>query len=70
MKKMLTIVSGALVLALVSFMPIPAQARSGSLTKSSVELRTAMRTLWTDHMVYTRTFIISSLGGLEDGKGG
>ena len=66
MKKLLTIVSGALVLALVSFMPVPAQADSGSLSKSSVELRTAMRTLWTDHMVYTRTFIISSLGGLED----
>jgi hypothetical protein len=66
MKKLLTIVSGALVLALVSFMPVPAQAHSGYLSKSSVELRTAMRTLWTDHMVYTRTFIISSLGGLED----
>ncbi len=66
MKKTLTIAAGVLALALALFMPAPALAHAGYSSKSSVELRTAMRKLWTDHMVYTRTFIISSLGGLED----
>ncbi len=65
-RRIFTIAAGALALALVSFMPAPAQAHQGYSSKSSVELRTAMRQLWTDHVVYTRTFIISSLGGLED----
>lgn len=36
------------------------------LTQSAVDLRMAMRKLWEEHIVYTRNFIISSLGGLED----
>jgi hypothetical protein len=65
-RQILTLFSGAMVLALALFGPTPAPAHPGFSSKSSVELQTAMRTLWTDHMVYTRTFIISSLGGLED----
>ncbi len=33
----------------------------------AAELRSAMRTLWEDHIVYTRNYIISALAGLEDG---
>jgi hypothetical protein len=65
-QRIFTLAAGALALALVLLMPAPAPAHQGYSSKSSVELRTAMRQLWTDHMVYTRTFIISSLGGLED----
>ena len=50
----------------------PAQAKEQmkadgmSHTASAVELRTAMRQLWEEHIVYTRNFIISALADLGD----
>jgi hypothetical protein len=60
------------VLALLAAVALPVQAvaheKAGKmhLTQSAVDLRMAMRQLWEEHIVYTRNFIISSLGGLED----
>lgn len=34
--------------------------------KSAVDLRMAMRKLWEEHIVYTRSYIISALADLED----
>lgn len=36
------------------------------LTNSTVGLKTTMRMLWEDHIVYTRNYIISDLGNLGD----
>jgi len=60
------------VLALLVAVALPVQAmeheKAGKmhLSQSAVDLRMAMRQLWEEHIVYTRNFIISSLGGLED----
>lgn len=35
-------------------------------TQAVVDLHNAMRMLWEEHIVYTRTFIISALAGLDD----
>jgi hypothetical protein len=52
--------------------PSPSQAMehhkkdTARVPQSVVNLNNTMRQLWEDHIVYTRNFIISALGGLED----
>lgn len=38
-----------------------------SKASAAVELKMAMRTLWEEHIVYTRGYIVSALAGLPDG---
>jgi len=58
--------------ALAVVLAAPAQAKEQmkadgmSRTSSAVALRTAMRQLWEEHIVYTRNFIISALADLGD----
>jgi len=44
------------------------QMMMSPLTNSAVELRTTMRMLWEEHIVYTRNYIISALAKLPDGE--
>ncbi len=43
-----------------------AKMSKASYTRSAVDLRIAMRTLWEDHITYTRNYILSALADLED----
>ena len=54
-----------LVPCLLAFAAALAQAQSPTVSKSE-QLRDAMRTLWDDHVVWTRLFIVSTLADLPD----
>lgn len=72
MKRIILVVVALVVAGALLFFPAPAAAMDhqkmskAAYTQSVVDLRSAMRQLWEEHIVYTRNFIISSLGGLED----
>ncbi|WP_223440561.1 glycosyltransferase [Metabacillus dongyingensis] len=74
MKKHL-ITAGMLVMSLVFVMsPIKtdakdmAQAREECITKETLALKESMRRLWTDHAVWTKSYVVSSLNDLENQK--
>ena len=61
------LLSGILLLGLLAVAPLSAMGRAEATSSpSAVELRTALRKLWEEHIVYTRNFIISALAGLDD----
>ncbi len=71
MKRITVFVVALAVAGTMMFFPAPAPAAhqkmdKAAYTQSVVDLREAMRKLWEEHIMYTRNFIISALGGLED----
>jgi hypothetical protein len=72
MKRIIVFVVALAVAGTMVFFPAPVPAMEyqkmdkAVYTQSVVDLREAMRKLWEEHIMYTRNFIISALGGLED----
>ena len=56
-----------LVLCSLALVATFSRAQSAAVDKSE-QLRDAMRTLWDDHVVWTRLFIVSTLGDLPDAQ--
>ena len=52
----------------VSSAQAPSRATAGAQTASAVSLKQDMRKLWTDHVVWTRDYIIAAVGDQPDAK--
>ena len=53
-----------LVLGLLAMAPIVAAAQPPARSKGSRALHEGMRKLWSDHVVWTRQYIVDAAGGL------
>ena len=60
----------AVVVGLISAAPLPASAQSAEkeMTSSAAALRQDMRKLWTDHVVWTRDYIVAAVGDQPDAQ--
>ena len=53
-------------LFVLTLVAVVSSAIASPKEEAAIELKMNMRKLWEDHITYTRNYIISDLGGLED----
>ena len=69
--KTFLLTSAAIIVVTAQISPmreVQAQATRTSLTPSAVALKQDMRKLWTDHVVWTRDYIIAAIGNQPDAQ--
>ena len=66
--KKLTIASILFAAALQAPALVSAQARMSGATPAALALRQDMRKLWTDHVVWTRDYIVAAVGDQPDAQ--
>ncbi|WP_261131293.1 glycosyltransferase [Bacillus sp. Marseille-Q3570] len=69
MNKMFVKLVIVLLIATMVFSPQQTDAKSrqkDTFTQKEVALSSDMRRLWTDHITWTRSYMVSAIGGLED----
>lgn len=65
--KLYTALAAVALVGMLIVMPAAAEGRQEPAGgRAGVELHSALRKLWEEHIVYTRNFIISALAGLDD----
>ena len=64
--KLFSALAAVTLVGMLAVIPAAAMGRQAGCGKAAVELHSALRKLWEEHIVYTRNFIISALAGLDD----
>lgn len=68
MKRMISLGAMAVVAVLGGFTPTFAEQHAGTAMSPATQLRQDMRKLWTDHVIWTRDYIVAAVGDQPDAQ--